>query len=68
MIFWFVLQFLATTLEAGIRADIFPFSVMTTNQVGPIRFMLVGIILILLLIFRPQGIFGNRKELVFDVR
>lgn len=68
MIFWFVLQFLATTLEAGIRADIFPFSLMTTNQVGPIRFMLVGIILILLLIFRPQGIFGNRKELVFDVR
>jgi branched-chain amino acid transport system permease protein len=41
---------------------------MTTNQVGSVRFMLVGLILILLLIFRPQGIFGNRKELVFDVR
>jgi len=68
MIFWFVLQLLATTLEAGVRADIFPFSLMTTNQVGSVRFMLVGLILILLLIFRPQGIFGNRKELVFDVR
>jgi branched-chain amino acid transport system permease protein len=68
MIFWFVLQLLATTLEAGIRADYFPFSLMTTNQVGPVRFMLVGLILILLLIFRPQGIFGNRRELVFDVR
>jgi len=68
MIFWFVLQLLATTLEAGIRADIFPFSLMTTNQVGSVRFMLVGLILILLLIFRPQGIFGNRRELVFDVR
>jgi ABC-type branched-subunit amino acid transport system permease subunit len=30
--------------------------------------MLVGLILILLLVFRPQGIFGNRRELVFDVR
>jgi branched-chain amino acid transport system permease protein len=68
MIFWFVLQLLATTLEAGVRADIFPFSLMTTNQVGSVRFMLVGLILILLLIFRPQGIFGNRRELVFDVR
>jgi branched-chain amino acid transport system permease protein len=68
MIFWFVLQLLATTLEAGIRADYFPFSLMTTNQVGPVRFMLVGLILILLLVFRPQGIFGNRRELVFDVR
>jgi branched-chain amino acid transport system permease protein len=68
MIFWFVLQFLAATLETGIRADIFPFSLMTTNQVGPVRFMLVGLILILLLVFRPQGIFGNRRELVFDVR
>ncbi|HEX6338000.1 MAG TPA: branched-chain amino acid ABC transporter permease [Jiangellaceae bacterium] len=68
MIFWFVLQLLATTLEAGIRADFYPFSLMTTNQVGPVRFMLVGLILILLLVFRPQGIFGNRRELVFDVR
>lgn len=68
MIFWFVLQLLATTLEAGIRADYFPFSMMSTNQVGPVRFMLVGLILILLLVFRPQGIFGNRRELVFDVR
>ncbi|HEX6233310.1 MAG TPA: branched-chain amino acid ABC transporter permease [Jiangellaceae bacterium] len=68
MIFWFVLQFLATTMEAGIRADIIPFNLMTTNQVGPVRFMFVGLILILLLVFRPQGIFGNRKELAFDVR
>ncbi len=68
MIFWFLLQFLAGIIEGGIRADIFPFSLMTTTQVGPVRFMLVGLVLILLLIFRPQGIFGNRKELVFDVR
>jgi ABC-type branched-subunit amino acid transport system permease subunit len=68
MIFWFLLQFLAGIIEGGIRADYFPFSLMTTTQVGPVRFMLVGLILILLLVFRPQGIFGNRKELVFDVR
>jgi ABC-type branched-subunit amino acid transport system permease subunit len=68
MIFWFLLQFLAGIIEGGIRADIFPFSLMTTTQVGPVRFMLVGLALILLLVFRPQGMFGNRKELAFDVR
>jgi neutral amino acid transport system permease protein len=68
MIFWCLLQLTAGILESGIRADIFPFSLMTTTQVGPVRFMLVGIVLILLLVFRPQGIFGNRKELAFDVR
>ena len=68
MIFWCLLQFTAGILEGGIRADVFPFSLMTTTQVGPVRFMLVGLTLILLLVFRPQGIFGNRKELAFDVR
>jgi branched-chain amino acid transport system permease protein len=29
--------------------------------------MLVGLALMLLVIFRPQGIFGNKKELSFSV-
>jgi len=29
------------------------------------RFILVGIGLILLIVFRPQGILGNKKELTF---
>jgi ABC-type branched-subunit amino acid transport system permease subunit len=68
MIFWFLFQFLSGILEGGVRADVFPFSLMTVNQIGPMVFMLVGLVLILLLVFRPQGIFGNRKELAFDVR
>jgi branched-chain amino acid transport system permease protein len=68
MIFWGLLVFLDVFLSNAIRADILPFSLLTQTQVGPVRFMLVGVILILLLVFRPQGIFGNRKELAFDVR
>ena len=30
--------------------------------------MLVGVTLMLLVIFRPQGILGNKKELAFNVR
>ena len=41
---------------------------MDTNQVGAVRFMLVGLALLLLLVFRPQGIFGDRKEIALDAR
>lgn len=34
---------------------------------GQMRFVLVGIALIVLLVFRPQGILGNREEARFDV-
>ena len=68
IIFWGLLVFVDNFLSGAIGAGIWPFSELSPTQTGPVRFMLVGIILILLLIFRPQGIFGNRKELVFDVR
>jgi branched-chain amino acid transport system permease protein len=37
---------------------------MSTEHVAAARFMLVGLILILLMAFRPQGIFGKREEMV----
>jgi branched-chain amino acid transport system permease protein len=37
------------------------------TQVGQIRFMLVGLLLMLLVIYRPQGILGNKKEMSFGV-
>jgi branched-chain amino acid transport system permease protein len=30
--------------------------------------MLVGLLLMLLMIFRPQGIFGDRREIALDAR
>jgi branched-chain amino acid transport system permease protein len=30
------------------------------------RFILIGLSLMLLVIFRPQGLFGNKKELQFN--
>ena len=50
------------------RNDIIPQSVMDSIQSGTVRFMFVGLSLMLLMIFRPQGILGNRKELELDAR
>jgi branched-chain amino acid transport system permease protein len=37
---------------------------MSPNQVSQVRLMLVGLGLVLLMIYRPQGIFGDRRELM----
>jgi branched-chain amino acid transport system permease protein len=37
---------------------------MSTEHVAALRFMLVGLVLILLMAFRPQGLFGKKEEMV----
>jgi branched-chain amino acid transport system permease protein len=37
---------------------------MSTEHIAAARYMLVGLVLILLMAFRPQGIFGKREEMV----
>ena len=38
------------------------------EAVGAFRFVLVGVLLALLVVFRPQGLFGDRKEVQLDAR
>jgi len=68
VIFWVLLVFVGNTLSEMVASGIIPSSIMTVNQVGPVRFMLVGLGLMLLLIFRPQGIFGDKREIALDAR
>jgi len=68
IIFSSFFTFLENTLVQAVRADIIPTSIMDSNQVGIIRFILVGVLLMALMIFRPQGIFGDKKELALDAR
>jgi neutral amino acid transport system permease protein len=65
-IFWVVLSLTDNVLNQAI--DNGYISIINSNQVGQIRFILVGLALMLLMIFRPQGIFGDRKELALDAR
>ncbi|MCS5721167.1 branched-chain amino acid ABC transporter permease [Herbiconiux sp. CPCC 203407] len=65
MIFWVVLSLTQGILYGAIESGALGF--MTTTQAGQVRFILVGVALMLLVIFRPQGIFGNKKELSFSV-
>jgi branched-chain amino acid transport system permease protein len=52
VVFWSVME--------GLRFLHLPLS---TGQVGALRFILVGLILVLLIMFRPEGFFGRRAEM-----
>ncbi|HEV2070965.1 MAG TPA: branched-chain amino acid ABC transporter permease, partial [Acidimicrobiales bacterium] len=68
MIFWMLLSLTDNVLRAAVREGHIPAAIMSGVQVGQVRFMLVGLGLMLLLIYRPQGIFGDRREIELDVR
>jgi branched-chain amino acid transport system permease protein len=62
------LSFTDAFLRQAAREDLIPSSIMTGTQIGAVRFMLVGLLLALLIVFRPQGIFGDRREIELDAR
>jgi neutral amino acid transport system permease protein len=66
MLFWGGMQFLETALRQAEESDLIPQSLMSSTQVGQTRFILLGLAMILLLIFRPQGVLGDRREIMFD--
>jgi neutral amino acid transport system permease protein len=64
----FILQFADTGLRLLISNGVIPEDLLSATDVAQLRFVLVGIGLILLLVFRPQGIFGDRREVMLDAR
>jgi branched-chain amino acid transport system permease protein len=64
----FILQFADTGLRLLIGNGVIPEGLLSATDVAQIRFVLVGIGLMLLLVFRPQGIFGDRREVMLDAR
>jgi neutral amino acid transport system permease protein len=68
MLLLFILQFADTLLRALISNGVIPDTLLSSTDVAQIRFVLVGIGLMLLLVFRPQGIFGDRREVMLDAR
>ncbi len=68
MLYWMLITFIQNLGRQLVENDLIPTSIMDTSQVDQIRFWIVGIALALLMIFRPQGIFGSREEMALDAR
>jgi neutral amino acid transport system permease protein len=68
MLLLFILQFADTGLRSLISNGVIPAELLSSTDVAQLRYVLVGIGLMLLLVFRPQGIFGDRREVMLDAR
>jgi neutral amino acid transport system permease protein len=64
----FLIQFADTGLKALISNGIIPETLLSPTDVAQLRFVLIGVGLMALLVFRPQGIFGDRREVMLDAR
>ncbi len=62
IVFWVLLSFFSGFIARAVEAGWFPISEV---QAGQLRFILVGVAIMLLVIFRPQGLLGNKKEMSF---
>jgi len=67
-IFWVVLSLTENVLAQAVRFDKIPDAIISGPEVGTVRFMLVGLALMALMIFRPQGIFGDKREIAINAR
>jgi ABC-type branched-subunit amino acid transport system permease subunit len=70
VIFWFLITGLGTFFSQATRGanPLIPPEIMDSQQASLMRFIFLGLGLMLLMIFRPQGIFGDRRELALDAR
>lgn len=68
-LFWFVLTFVEEALRQVILGtDSGSFLGLTSNDVGRMRLIMMGVMLASLMIWRPQGILGKKEEALLDAR
>ncbi|CAN5798443.1 branched-chain amino acid ABC transporter permease [soil metagenome] len=65
-IFWFVYGGSDSLLREMASNDLLPDLLTSSGSIGAIRLVLVGLMLMALMIFRPQGIFGDKRQMVLD--
>lgn len=68
IIFWFLITFLDLFFDNATTGSnpTIPDWIMTNEQASLMRLIFMGLALMLLMIFRPQGIFGDKRELALD--
>ncbi len=70
ILFWFPIAGLGSFFSQATSGPdpLIPAAIMTDTQASLVRFIVLGLGLMLLMIFRPQGIFGDRREIAIDGR
>lgn len=61
-----ILFFVVRLVITSVASEFVPASILNAQQAEILAWILIGFMLMLLVIYRPQGILGNRKELAFN--
>ncbi|KAA9107755.1 branched-chain amino acid ABC transporter permease [Microbacterium rhizomatis] len=61
-----IIFFVVRVAIVQVAGEFVPASVLNAQQTQAMSWVLIGVALMLLVIFRPQGILGNKKELSFN--
>lgn len=61
-----VLFYVVRILVTGVADNTVPDSILNTQQAGQFGWIVIGLALMLLVIFRPQGVLGDKRELRFN--
>ncbi|MGO3147696.1 MAG: branched-chain amino acid ABC transporter permease [Leucobacter sp.] len=62
-----ILFFALRLVITSVASEFIPSHILSAQQSEILAWILIGLLLMLLVIFRPQGILGNKKELAFNV-
>ncbi|GGF30187.1 branched-chain amino acid ABC transporter permease [Williamsia phyllosphaerae] len=65
MLFWFLLSIPDVLLRQASEAGYID---LTQQQIGAVRYVLLGLAIALMMVFRPQGILGNKREVQLDAK
>jgi neutral amino acid transport system permease protein len=68
VVFWTFIELSSGLLREAIANDLIPSSVLEPQDVAATRFIIMGLLLAALMVWRPQGILGNRQDVLLDVR
>jgi ABC-type branched-subunit amino acid transport system permease subunit len=70
LVFWLLISVLGNFFSAATAGPdpLIPVWLMNQNQASLVRFIVLGLALMALMIFRPQGIFGDKRELAINAR
>ena len=66
VVFWFFVLFIEGALKQMVQRDWIPDAVLDSNNVSSVRFVMLGVTLATLMIWRPQGMFGSKQEAILD--
>lgn len=66
MLLWFLLTAFDESLRQLVAADALPF--IDGSDIGALRHAFVGLALVVLIVYRPQGLIGDRKEMLVNVK